>query len=499
MGGHLRRTKCWSAIVLALCTGVGALESPADLLAMKMNTQLLQTEGTMTGEGVCWHASWRAGDFVRGARQSSDLAYLDGAQRYFDALMGKLHTSPDGRKGWVGPYIYDESVIADVHIGDAILVNHMLAFALYVRSELPEDARASYAEGAQAYVELAEHIVAKWVDRGTWYENGHYGGYISWDHFLRAEDLTQFQRRDDVRTARLSLPFNKQQSMGILHLRLHRLTGDEEHLRKARLIFQYTRSRMSHFEDVFTWNYWEPFYPGDVVSAEPARLAHWVATHPYRDYQRSEVSEFVEAYHYGLVFSRADMLRLARTNLRMWNGNAHTPIWVNSDLPANRAAVPEWTPPDPAQHGYPRSAGTLWQSLVEFDSTLASLAGREATNPGYVRRHDTPEGDFDWPAPQVTYLNLGCVLPATVAAGERAWLVNKARAPGHLRVLLSDATGEVELQTLFEVDVTGGIDGVEGLTIREWTADVTPGEYRIRWVFTTGEHNEHRDYPIVVE
>ena len=89
--------------------------------------------------------------------------------------------------------------------------------------------------------------------------------------------------------------------------------------------------------------------------------------------------------------------------------------------------------------------------------------------------------------------------PATVAAGERAWLVNKSRAPGHLRVLLSDAAGEVELQTLFEVDVTGGIDGVEGLTIREWTADVTPGEYRIRWVFTTGEHNEHRDYPIVVE
>ena len=46
----MRRTRGWSAIVLALCTGVGALESPADLLAMKMNTQLLrQTEGTMTG------------------------------------------------------------------------------------------------------------------------------------------------------------------------------------------------------------------------------------------------------------------------------------------------------------------------------------------------------------------------------------------------------------------------------------------------------------------
>ena len=40
------------------------MESPAELLDLKMKTQLLtETQGTMTGEGVCWHASWRAGDF----------------------------------------------------------------------------------------------------------------------------------------------------------------------------------------------------------------------------------------------------------------------------------------------------------------------------------------------------------------------------------------------------------------------------------------------------
>ena len=46
----------------------------------------------MTGEGVCWHASRRAGDFVGAARQSGDLAY-------------------------------DESIIADVHIGDVVSVD----------------------------------------------------------------------------------------------------------------------------------------------------------------------------------------------------------------------------------------------------------------------------------------------------------------------------------------------------------------------------------------
>jgi hypothetical protein len=169
--------------------------------------------------------------------QSGDAAYLQGATQYFDALIDKLHTSPDGNRGWVGPYIYDTSVIGDVHIGDAILLNYLLAFALYVRTELLEPQRLSYEAKVQAYIELTEHISAKWIARGTWYENGQYGGYISWDQFLTADNLAEFRKRDDVRNVRLSLPFNKQQSMAIMHLRLHRLTGNAEHLRKAQLIF----------------------------------------------------------------------------------------------------------------------------------------------------------------------------------------------------------------------------------------------------------------------
>jgi hypothetical protein len=335
-----------------------ALESPAELLAMKMRTQLLtETTGTMTGEGVCWHASWHAGDFVRGARQTGDLAYLDGAVTYLNALIAKLDTSPDGWRGWVGPYIYDEAVLGDVHIGDAILVNHMLAFALYVRQDLPAPQRGRYEEHAQACIDLAEHIIDKWQARGTWYESGHYDGYVSWNHLLTAGQMDAFQQREDVRNAGLSLPFNKQQSMGIVHLRLHRLTEDAEHLRKARLIFQYTRSHLSSFGETFTWNYWEPFYPGDVVSVDPPKIAHWVGTHPYRDYQHGEVSEFVEAYESGISFSQADMARLVHTNLQMWNGDFDAPQWVNSDRSANVAVVPDWTPSDPSAHGYPRSAG----------------------------------------------------------------------------------------------------------------------------------------------
>jgi hypothetical protein len=361
----------------------------------------------------------------------------------------------------------------------------MLELALYVRHA--GGASPAHDSAAQRYIDLAEHICAKWEARGTWREFGRYGGYVSWDHFLTPEDLDRFQVRDDVRnTGRktgLGLPFNKQQSMGIVHLRLYRLTGSAEHRRKAQLIFQYAKSRLSAFEDQFTWNYWEPFYPGDVVSVEPSRLAHWVNTHPYRNYQQGEVSEFVEAFHSGIVFTAADMERLVRTNLRMWNGDVDDPEWANSNEAANRAAVPTWVPPEPAQ-GYDRLAGTLWRALAPFDSTLARLAGIEASNTDYRRRYDLP-------VTQVTFLQLGCVLPPTASRGDTVLLVSKARAPGRLDISVGDgSTAEIPV---WSGSSTGGLDGLEGVTIRAWRVDADAGDYRVRWTFEVDGHREVRE------
>ena len=481
---------------LSIAGGSAALPPPEQLLELKMKTQMLtQTTGTITGEGVCWHASWRAGDFVSDARQTGDLAYLEAGIAYFDALIAKLHTSPDGYRGWVGPYIYDESVYGDVHVGDAILVNHMLALAEFVGTELPEEQRQRFAPKAREYIDLAEHICAKWQARGTWIEDGHYGGYVAWNRFLLPDQLDAFQERADIRNSALSLPFNKQQSMGIVHLRLHRLTGDPEHRRKAILIFSYAKSRLSRFDDHYTWSYWEPFYPHDVQSTDPAELKHWVGTHPYRDYQAGEVGEFVEAYHSGIVFDKQDMQHLVRTNLRMWNGDRDEPKWANSDVAANQTAVPGFERTVPEGDHFTRLAGTLWRSLAEFDPTLAELAGTTAANTAFARRYDLPVAELAWPIPRVTYLNMACVLPAAVDPGATAYLISKSRAPGALRILLTDASGEREREELFSGQTPGGLDGREGLLIREWTADVDPGPYRVRWVYG----DEHRDYLITVK
>ncbi|MBT3344719.1 MAG: hypothetical protein HN712_27950 [Gemmatimonadetes bacterium] len=470
---------------------------PQELLDLKLQTAMLtETTGTMTGEGVAWHAAWRSTEFVRYARESEERAFLEAGVIYFDALIGKLHTSPDGFKGWVGPFIYDESVIGDVHVGDAILVNPMLEWVEYVHTELAADQRPAFEATASRYLDLAQHICDKWDARGTWWESGHAGGYITWDQFLSPDDLTRFQQRGDVRTARLGLQFNKQQSMGIVHLRLYRLTGDEEHRRRAQLIFQHAKARLTLFEGHYTWNYWEPFYPGDVVSVEPPELNLWVATHPHRNYQSGEVSEFVEAFHSGLVFSAEDMQRLVRTNWRMWNGDREEPAYANSDAAVTQAAVPGYEPPLSDGHG---RAGTLWRALADFDSTLSHLAERTASNTRFERRYDLPVSEFQWPQTESTYLSMISVLPPAGASGQQRYLVSKARAPGHLRILLIDADGGSELAELYAGATPGGVDGREGVLIREWDATIAAGAYRVRWVFTSPEgQSEYRDYPIAV-
>jgi hypothetical protein len=113
------------------------------------------------------------------------------------------------------------------------------------------------------------------------------------------------------------------------------------------------------------WNYWEPTGVWDVTGHD---LRHWVNVHPYRNYQAGELNHIVEAYHSGIVFDRADIERMIRTNLKvMWNGDVDDPQWRNSD------ARGQWKVPPPPPEGWKGRAGTLWSALRDFDPTIRLL------------------------------------------------------------------------------------------------------------------------------
>ena len=59
-----------------------AQSNAEDLLRSRMRTPLLQAEGTITGEGVCWHAAYNMSLFMDEFRRSQDTPYLDAATAY---------------------------------------------------------------------------------------------------------------------------------------------------------------------------------------------------------------------------------------------------------------------------------------------------------------------------------------------------------------------------------------------------------------------------------
>ncbi len=482
--------------VLLAMTATTDLPSPERLLQGRMNTPLLKTEGTLTGEGVCWHAAYDAGKFIDGYRQTNDAAYLDAAAAYFDALLAKLHTSPDGYQGWVGPYIYDKNFIGDVHIGDAILFNRMLEFSETVLASEDSTMKDNYSPKAERYIQLAKkHLIEKWDARGSWREDGQYGVYVSWDHYLTPDNLTEW-RKLEAKNSSLTLPFNKQNSMAIACLRIYRMTGDDWYRDKALKIFNYMKSRMCLFEDHYVWNYWEPFGAWDIEDLKKSKLRHWVNVHPYRNYQAGEIHEIAEAYHSGLTFTKEDIKRIINTNINvMWNGDKENPKWRNSNYAVQMAALGD-IPIKKAPGGHFKSlAGTLWTGLLDFDATVRELAGATIdAPPSFERKHSgLPVTVLKRPFNRNKSFVMAAVMPSVISSGETAAITCQIRVAGKIKIELRSSDGETLVKIIR--DAPNKNNGA-GVFIQPWNpTDLKPGAYRVRWSL----HGDYREFPITIQ
>lgn len=448
------------------------------------------------GEGFCWHAATGLRGFLSGYEVSGDTAWLDYAVRYYDFLVSRMEIGPDGYKGWIGPYMYDNSVWCDVHVGDAILVEGMLAFAELVHSDKRLQPR--YGEAARRYVAIAEKdVMEKWDARGTWYQDGPFGGYIAWDRYCEPRDLKRWSVRKEIKNSNLSLPFNKQEDMGSVAMKLYRITGRRKYFERAEKIFAFHKSRFQYFDNHYLWNYWEPLAQSD-VDLPSGKTRHWIGVHPYRNYQAGEVAKIVEAYDAGIVFDRQDIERILNTNLKvMWNGAPHDPKFRNSN-----STLP-WPPGAGPKNN---TAGALWTALLPFSQTVRDLYevdlkrnGRSLEHfekvtkrcpPGFQRKHAAePESLPSFPLHECADINFAAALPSTFRAGAGTLLMANVIVPGDLEIALYSADGRVRERVLSR-------ERRSGLVIYPWTGfDRLRGPYRIRW--TTGR-NSYREFPLVI-
>ena len=285
--------------------------------------------------------------------------------------------------------------------------------------------------------------------------------------------------------------------------------------------------------DHYTWNYWEPMGQMDLdLEARKdggSGMRHWVATHPYRNYQAGEVSQIVEAYHNGLTFDQKDIELIIATNLKvMWNGDKQKPQFVNSNvrLPQVKLTAEEQKAKDEevAQNAYAKEgrAGMLWTPLMDFDPTIRELyelqlaGGRGAVAeinrayyqnvtkkraPSFERHHkDMPVTVYKALPNQAPALTLAAALPYVVEAGKETMLISKSVVDGKLEIALMSADGSKKLTVLHTGEVKGGSDGHAGVFILPWNLQVDgkrleAGDYRIRWTFGEG----YAEYPLTVK
>jgi hypothetical protein len=495
-------TARWLVLLPALagCWAQQSRPSPEAAYHRAISNPAFPKEGF--GESFCWHAAVGLRAFVSGYQASGDTAWLDWGVKYYDFLIAKMETGPDGYKGWIGPYIYDQTVWCDVHVGDAILLDGLLAFSEMVLKD--GTLAAKYGEAARRYVAVAESdVIEKWDARGTWYEDGPFGGYISWNRYCRPGDLKNWALRNDIIKSNLSLPFNKQEDMGAVAMKLYRITGLRKYRDKAEKIFALKKSRFQYFDDHYVWNYWEPLAPSDVD--EPAgKTLHWIGVHPYRNYQSGEVAKIVEAYDTGIVFDRQDIERILNTNLKaMWNGDRLDPKFRNSNstLPWPPGAAPE-----------NNTAGALWTALLPFSQTVRDLyeaqlrregrGGREyfetvvkKTPPGFRRKYAAePKALPAFPLHECPEVNFAAALPSVFRAGTSTLLMANVIVPGEIEIALYSAGGG-KLERVLNRERRSG------LVIYRWDGNDPEkakrfrGDYRIRW--TVGP-NSYREFPVRV-
>lgn len=502
----------WAAGEALLHGGGQAVSEPERLYRDRMRDPVWQLD--YTGETFAWHAAYGMSGFLQGYEATGDTTFLDWGVKYYDALIAKMATGPDGYKGWIGPYEYNEKYWCDAHVSDAILFDGILDFAYAVTRD--PKLKARYGAKARQYVSRAERdLLEKWDARGTWHEDGPFGAYVAWDKYGMPGQYQGWTAKADCDDrSNLTPPFNKQIDVGVAALRVWQITGKQKYRQRAEKVFGFMKSRMQRYKDEYHWNYFEPAGQWDLAEGSvPVR--HWIGVHPERNYQSGEVVNILKAYNAGIVFTEEDIRGIVNTNLKMmWNQDRQNPRFANSDADLKGPVTPD------SYAG--KHAGELWGTLAQVDGLVRTLQARKAgpeigreyfrnvtskTPPGFERRDargsvTIPRVYAQFPLGNVRTVQMGAVLPSVFASGQKAVIACKLIEPGDLEVALYSSDGTAKLATLHHGRKEGGADGLAGVFHFPFDGKnpvdgkaFPPGGYRVRW---TVAGDGYREFPITI-
>jgi hypothetical protein len=281
----------------------------------------------LMGEHIAWGITPIMDGFYYGYMGTKEAKYVDMLVDWADSLIKRAIKEPDGYVGWpakeaAGTWVdhlddYDaDSMLAEAMVFRPIV---LMAGEMMKNPALKE----KYAAKGESYLNLAEQLYAKWVERGGWRETGS-GGLIS-VVMPYGMDPTHRKWIDfDTRNAPghgVSHPDNKANQVAEWMLAMWDVTGKLEYRDHAERWFRVQKSRMRPKRDgtYEIWNYWQPAGPWDYKPDGSPK--HWVGVHPNGGYYDDDTRGIVAAYEHGLIFTQADIARLVATAKTSWQEN----------------------------------------------------------------------------------------------------------------------------------------------------------------------------------
>lgn len=502
-----------SAPVISIAQEVIKIKAvPSETSERMINNPVLKK---LDGENFCWNAAVGIQTFVDNYELTKNTEWLDAGIKYYDFLISKLETDPDGYKGWIGEYGYDSKYDQDALVGDAIIFRGILDFSVLVLDN--KDLKKKYGEKANEYAKITAHdFIEKNDKRGCWKEDGPYGNYVGFDKYLAKDNHKVWIYGPKVDRSGLTHPFNKQMDVGGVCLRLWKITGNKFFKDRAEKIFFTAKSHFQYYDNHYCWNYFDPLYAPD-YNVKRNRPLHFVDVHPWRSgYQAGEVEAIAEAYHYGVVFDEQDIKRLINTNLKvMWNGDKVNPKYISSNgkgADGDTLGLAQFI----KAYGHSnvaKYAGELWTGLLDFDQTIRDLYELrfkgDKTSERYLRYKNTVlvnppsfkrkyvKGNVTVPKIDFTEckdLSLAAALPHEIMKDSCSVLVCMKRAPGDLQIDVYSTKGE-KLCNLFNGKMTGEFYSMKWNGKDPEGKKTFKGPYKVRWTTSGG----CREFPVVVD
>ncbi|MFQ5811000.1 MAG: hypothetical protein ACE5JM_15385, partial [Armatimonadota bacterium] len=319
-----------------------------------------------SGESYFWSVGSRLTGTMNAYEYSRDPELLEAFSIYMDKVLADRYVHPTQPDVWIGWYHYQQGprprYYMPIH-GALVYYKPALRFVAAVRAD--EKLKARYGEQAEKYFEDITQVEFRaWDKRDCWHDFGDGTGWYT--KLKQYPDPVTEQLHPLVETeAGTTLAYNKVHAMIEAFCLAYRMTGDAWYRERIEKCERFFRKRWREDAEHVEWNYrdfsgpWDyrtgeipADYDGATYNEKPTWKGWFI--HPKGGYYGGDLRAIVAVYNIGLVFTRADMEKLVKTNLEfMWNGETTDPQF------RGMGGIP--------------NQGALWHALSQFSPKVCEL------------------------------------------------------------------------------------------------------------------------------